>query len=581
MPFPERFLEELTQRNDIVEVVSNYVSLNKRSGSNLFGLCPFHSEKTPSFSVNREKQIYHCFGCGKGGSVINFIMEEENLSFPDAVRFLAKRSGMTVPEDDADQAAAGRRQRILELNRDAARFYYRNLSLPCGAAAVEYINKRGISPELVKRFGLGAAADEWGNLTDAMRRAGYTAEELLTAGLSKRGKNGGLYDTFRNRLMFPVIDVRGSVLAFSGRLLSGEDGPKYLNSPDTPVFSKSRCLFGLNLAKKTKLGTLILVEGNVDVVSLHQAGFDCAVASLGTSLTPEQARLMTRYTDNVVICYDGDGAGQKAAQRAIPILDKAGLKVKVLKITGAKDPDEFIKTKGPEAFKLLLEKSENHIEYRLEAVRQKYDLETDDGRIGFLRESSELLAALPGSVEREVYAGRAASYCGVSTEAMKTEVERARKRYASQAKKKNARDNIRPAVTVAADGRSTKYENVYSAAAEEGIIALIMADPELIKTCDISGADFTAPFLGRVFDMVRTRYESGEPISVTSMAQELEQTEMSRLVSVCDKPVDLGSAGDALADYIKKIRDEKLKANMRSDLQSLSESMRGTKGFKG
>ncbi len=581
MAIPERFLEELAARNDIVEVVSNYVSLTKRSGNNLFGLCPFHSEKTPSFSVNREKQIYHCFGCGKGGGVVNFIMEEENLSFPDAVHFLADRVGMTVPEDDTDREVAGRRQRILELNREAARFYYGNLSREVGKPALDYIARRGISPEMVRRFGLGAAADEWSLLTDEMRSRGYTAEELLTAGLSKRGKKGGLYDTFRNRLMFPVIDVRGSVLAFSGRLLSGEDGPKYLNSPDTPVFSKSRCLFGLNLAKKTKRGTLILVEGNVDVVSLHQAGFDCAVASLGTSLTPEQARLMTRYTDNVVICYDGDGAGQKAAQRAIPLLDRAGLKVKVVTVTGAKDPDEFIKTKGPDAFQLLLDRGENHIEYRLEAVKAKYDLESSDGRVGFLKDAAQLLAAIPNSVEREVYAGRAAQLCGVSTEAMKSEVERERKRYSSQAKKKADRDSLRPTVSIKADGRSTKYENLASAAAEEGVIALLMADPQLMESCDLKEEEFSSAFLGRVYGEIRRRFLAGEPISVVVLSQSLEREEMDRLVAICDRPQDLGTAAQCLADYIKKIREEAIKARMRSDLRSLGESMLETKGFKG
>ena len=581
MAIPERFLEELTARNDIVEVVSAYVPLTKRSGNNLFGLCPFHSERTPSFSVNQEKQIYHCFGCGKGGGVINFIMEEENLSFPDAVHFLADRVGMIVPEEDSDKEIAGRRQRILELNKDAARYYFKNLSLPAGQEAVDYIRRRGISPEMVRRFGLGAAPDDWSRLTDEMRKQGYTAEELLSAGLSKRGKNGGLYDTFRNRLVFPVLDVRGSVLAFSGRILSGEDGPKYLNSPDTPVFSKSRCLFALNLAKKSKRGMLILVEGNVDVVSLHQAGFDCAVASLGTSLTPEQARLMTRYTENVVICYDGDAAGKKAAQRAIPILDKAGLKVKVVTVTGAKDPDEFIKSRGADAFSILIERSENHIEYRLEAVRSKYDLETDDGRIGYLQEAARLLASLPGAVEREVYAGRAAEACGVSTDAMKAEVERERRRYTAQAKRKRERDSLRPAVSVQADGRSTRYENVYSAAAEEGVIALILADPALLEECDLQREEFSSDFLGRLYSMLRERYERGESLSVNALSQELDQSEMSRLVTVSDRPPDPGNASRAMADYIKKIRDERLKAQMRSDLRTLGESLRGTKGFTG
>ena len=306
MAFPERFLDELTERNDIVDVVSQYVRLTKKSGANLFGLCPFHSEKTPSFSVAPDKQIYHCFGCGKGGGVINFIMEIENLSFPDAVAFLARRANMPLPEE-AQSEDTSRRARLLELNRDAARFFHDMLKSPQGAPAQDYVRRRAISPAMVTRFGLGFAPDSWESLANAMRRKGYSDQEMFEAGLVKHGKSGGVYDAFRNRLMFPVIDVRGSVIGFSGRIL-GDGEPKYLNSPETPVFSKSHNLFGLNLAKKSKNGYIILVEGNIDVVSLHQAGFDGAVASLGTSLTPEQARLISRYTNEVVLCYDSDEA---------------------------------------------------------------------------------------------------------------------------------------------------------------------------------------------------------------------------------------------------------------------------------
>ena len=337
MAFPERFLDELTERNDIVDVVSQYVRLTKKSGANLFGLCPFHSEKTPSFSVAPDKQIYHCFGCGKGGGVINFIMEIENLSFPDAVAFLARRANMPLPEE-AQSEDTSRRARFLQLNRDAARFFHETLKSPQGAPAQDYIRRRAISPAMVTRFGLGFAPDSWDSLANAMRKKGYGDQELFEAGLVKHGKSGGVYDAFRNRLMFPVIDVRGSVIGFSGRIL-GDGEPKYLNSPETPVFSKSHNLFGLNLAKKSKNGYIILVEGNIDVVSLHQAGFDGAVASLGTSLTGEQARLISRYTNEVILCYDSDEAGRKAASRAIGILEKLDLKVRVLQVPGAKDPD--------------------------------------------------------------------------------------------------------------------------------------------------------------------------------------------------------------------------------------------------
>ncbi|MBQ8974122.1 MAG: DNA primase, partial [Oscillospiraceae bacterium] len=302
MAFSESFLDELIARNDIVDVVGGYVQLTKRSGSNMFGLCPFHNEKTPSFSVSRDKQIYHCFGCGKGGGVINFIMEIEGLSFREAVEFLARRCGIQVPEDDVSPEVRGKRQRLLELNRAAARFFYENLSKPEGQVALEYINKREISKAMVKRFGLGYAPDSWNDFITALTKTVFTKLELIDASLA-REKNGSVYDYFRSRLMFPVIDVRGSVIGFSGRII-GDGEPKYLNSTDTPVFNKGRNLFALNLAKKSKAGMLILAEGNVDVVSLHQAGFDCAVAALGTALTKEQIKLMSRYTDNVVLAYD-------------------------------------------------------------------------------------------------------------------------------------------------------------------------------------------------------------------------------------------------------------------------------------
>ncbi len=581
MPFPERFLEELTAKNDIVDVVSGYVHLTKRSGSNLFGLCPFHSEKTPSFSVSQEKQIYHCFGCGKGGGVISFIMEIENLSFQDAVRFLAQRSGMTVPEEGEQSGDRGRRSRMLELNKDAARFFFETLSKPEGAAAVQYIAKRGISAKMARTFGLGCAPDSWNALTDAMVKKGYSAADLLDAGLVKRGRSGGVYDTFRNRLMFPVIDVRGSVIGFSGRIL-GDGEPKYLNSPDTLVFSKSRNLFALNLAKKSKQGRLILVEGNIDVVSLHQAGFDCAVASLGTSLTPEQARLMARYTKNVVVSYDSDTAGVKAAQRAIGILDKAGLAVKVLHVPGAKDPDEFIKANGPDAFDILIERSENQVEYRLMLVKAKYDLETDEGRVGFLQEATALIARLGSAVEREVYGARVAETAGVSAEAVKNEVERAMRRQDAADKKKFERDTVRAADAFQPTAREIRYDNVRSAAAEEGVLRLLLLDPGLEPlTESLTPEDFTSEFLGRAFEALRARHRDGLPISLDLLAQSFSSTEISRLTELMAKPENLAAGEQTMADYIEKIKTERLKTDKESGLLEMSRRYREKKGYGG
>lgn len=579
MAIPESFLEELAARNDIADVVSGYVHLTKRTGANQFGLCPFHSEKSPSFSVNTERQIYHCFGCGKGGSVINFIMEIENLSFPDAVRFLAQRVGLEVPDDRPDENR-GRRSRMLELNRDAARFFHSCLMADTGAGAA-YVKKRGITAAYVKNFGLGLAPDSWSALTDAMQRKGYTRAELVDAGLARTGKSGGVYDYFRNRLMFPVIDVRGSVIGFSGRIL--DDGePKYLNSPDTLVYSKAHSLFGLNLAKKSKSGYIILAEGNIDVVSLHQAGFDSAVASLGTSLTPDQARLLARYTNQIVIAYDADAAGQKAAQRAIGILQPLDIKVKVLRIPGAKDPDELIRSQGPDAFRKLIERSDNQIEYRLQLVLEKYDLGSDEGRVGYLKEAAGLIASLPGSVEREIYGARCAERAGVSADAFALEVGRARKRLTGAAKKQRDREILAVSRRAQPKDRALRFENVKSAVAEEGVINLLCRFPELFSQTELTGASFSSQALGRLYDGILARSRSGRPVSLAAMEGEFSPEELSLLADILQADtVQAAQAAQALRDYIQTIQSEHDKLGGVADLNQFAENLKRTKGYGG
>ena len=579
MAFPESFLEELSARSDIVDVVSGYVQLTRRSGTNQFGLCPFHSEKTPSFSVNSEKQIYHCFGCGKGGGVINFIMEVENLSFPDAVQFLARRAGMEVPEDSRDENR-GRRARMLDLNRDAARFFYEQLISPAGKPAQDYVRSRGITG-MVKPFGLGFAPDSWNALTDAMRAKGYTQPELVAAGLARTGKNGGIYDYYRNRLMFPVIDVRGSVIGFSGRIL-GDGEPKYLNSPDTLVYSKSNSLFALNLAKKSKSGYILLAEGNIDVVSLHQAGFDSAVASLGTSLTAEQARLMARYTNQVVIAYDNDGAGKKAAQRAISILQPLDIKVKVLQIPGAKDPDEFIQAKGPEAFRNLIERSGNQVEYRLEQVAEQFDLSSDEGRVGYLKEAARLIASLPGSVEREIYGMRAAEKAGVSQAAFEGEVARVRKRNTSAARKQQYREDTAPLRAAQPKSRELRYDNIRSAMAERGVINLLYRFPEQFENLSLTGKNFTSPALGSLYNALQERIRAGRPMSLAVLGEQFSQDELALLADILNHDeIPPTAAGDAMGDYIRKIQQEKEKSTGQLDLAGYAEKLKQTKGYGG
>jgi DNA primase len=512
-------------------------------------------------------------------------MEIERLGYPDAVHLLAKRAGLTVPDEKTSRETQSRRARILELNRDAARFFYSMLGTPQGEAALRYIAKRGISKAMVKRFGLGAAPDSWSALCDAMMKLGYTSQELLDAGLVKQSRkdHAGMYDTFRNRLMFPVIDVRGSVIGFSGRLL-GDGEPKYLNSPETPVFEKSRNLFALNLAKKSKMGMLILAEGNIDVVALHQAGFDGAVASLGTALTEDQVRLMSRYTHDVVIAYDMDEAGKKAAQRAIGMLERAGLNVRVLRMTDAKDPDEFLTKFGRDAFALLIERSEYHIDYRLNAIKQKHDLTADEGRLGYLGEATDLLSVLENAVEREIYAAKVAETARVSQDAVKNEIKKAYKRRKAAEKKRQEARDLSVAAAFQPGDRTIRYENVYSAAAEEGVIRLLVLDGELlevIETLDFSGDEFTSPFLRKVFEIVLKRRQEGLDVSPASILAALENAEASRFSVIVQKPESLSSGAKAMRDYIEKIRNERLKQNAREDPLAVLMKYRSDSGCGG
>ena len=579
MPFPENFIQELTERSDIVDVVGSYVSLGKRSGANLFGLCPFHNERTPSFAVNPAGQFYHCFGCGKGGGVINFIMEIENLSYPDAVAFLAKRAGMQMPEDSFDRDAR-KRSRLLAANRDAARWFYEQLSTPEGKRCTDYMAGRRISPPVAKRFGLGFAPERGGAFLAAMRQKGYSDWELSDADLIRRSDHG-FYCTFRDRLMFPIIDVRGNVIGFSGRTL-GDAGAKYLNSKDTLVFNKGRNLFALNLAKKSKAGYIILSEGNIDIVALHQAGFDSAVASLGTSLTPEQARLISRYTNEVIIAYDNDGAGIKASQRAIGILERLDLKVRVLRMTGAKDPDEYIRTRGADAFRNLLEGSEDQVDYRLGTVTAKYDLNQDDQKVAFLKEATALLATLPGAVEREVYAIRVAGQAGVGQDAVIREVERRRKQLLRKAARSEEQELNRPERMAQPADKQLRYRNPVSAAAEEGVIRLLYLEPSLVRENDLpDAAMFSSEALGRIYTILRQKIEEGSAISVSALSGALSQEEMNLLVNILQKPEVLSSGRRALQDYIARIREQhELEAGgSEMDLNALRDRLRERKGY--
>lgn len=584
MAFPASFIDEIVARNPIEDVVGQYVNL-RRSGGNMFGLCPFHGEKTASFSVAPDKGIYYCFGCHKGGGVINFQMEVEGLSYPDAVRALAKRAGLQVPEDEQYQSRYRQQERLWALHKEAARFFYAQLHAPVGKKALEYALGRGMTKSILTTFGVGYAPDSWDDLIRAMKAKGYTHEELVESGLVtvSQKDNKKIFDRFRDRLMFPIIDVRGNVIAFGGRIIKNDsDAAKYLNSPETLIFNKRKNLFGLNLAKKSKQGFLILVEGNIDVVALHQYGFDNAIASLGTSLTEEQAALMTRYADQIVLIYDGDNAGQNATKRAIPILEKAGLQVKVLQIQDAKDPDEFLKKFGADKFKLLLEGSSNRVEYQLNAIAKKYDIHNDDQKVKYLQESADLIASLSSAVQREVYGARVAEYAKISAEAMKLEITRAWKRRQNREKKKQERIDLSPAQNLQPKSRTIRYENIKSAMAEETVVAMVLRDPTLFdRAKELKPGYFSSGLLGRVYQQLKQRHAQALEVSA-AVLEDLTSEEMSHIVSIMQRqqgPVN----EQAFIDCAKIICAEHQASSVSTedDLLALQNRLKERKGIKG
>ena len=590
MAFPQSFLDEVIARNDILDVVSSYVHLTKKGG-NYFGLCPFHNEKTGSFSVSPDKQIFYCFGCKKGGGVINFIMEEENLSFPDAVRFLAKRAGLEVPEENGDRESSRLRQRVLSLNRDAARFYYEMLHRPEGAAVGEYLERRKISRKVAMDFGLGASLDAWDALITAMTEKGYTKAELLAAGLAVQNSRGRLYDKFRNRLMFPVIDVRGDIVGFGGRVLDKSE-PKYMNTPETITYSKRRILYGIHLAKKTKRPNFIICEGNIDVITLHQAGFDNAVASMGTALTTEQTRLLSRYTKELVLCYDNDNAGRTATEKAIDLLNNSEFTVKVLNIPNRmengkpvkQDVDDFIKNRGAAAFERLLSGSENHIEYQMEAVAAKYDLGDDEQRVAYAEEISALIAGLDNAVEREIYTGRAAEKAGISREALQLEVQRAAKRRLGRERRERQRKEMNPAAALQPQDRTKRYTDIHSAMAEEGVIRLLLLDSGLAASClQLMPEEFSSPLLGKIYGALLTCYQENRPLQVSSLAGLLESGEMNHLTTILQRPESIANGPQAMADYIAVIQTafRKRQGLDQDPLLAARDKFKNKKGYGG
>ncbi len=577
MAFSPAFLEELNNRNPIEDVVGQYVSLT-RKGNNLFGLCPFHGEKTASFSVAPDKGIYYCFGCHKGGGAVNFIMEAESLSYPDAVRFLAKRAGMDVPEDPAENSQYKKKERLWNLCKDAARFFHQQLKTPAAAEVWDYIRKRGLSPSTVTRFGLGFAPNQWTGLMDAMTAKGYEKADLLEAGLVlKHKEKGTFYDRFRNRLMFPIIDVRGNVIGFGGRVMD-DSTPKYLNSPETLIFNKRRNLFAMNVVKKTKSDCIILTEGYMDAIALHQYGFDCAVASLGTSLTQEHADLLSKYTDQVVLTYDGDAAGQNATQRAIPMLEKTGLKVRILRMQGAKDPDEFLKKFGADRFKLLLEGCEDQAQYRLLSLQKQFDLSVTEQKVEFAAKAAELISSFPSAVQRELYGIRAAEMAGLTAEVMSLEIKKAYKRRRAIEQKAQEKRNLEVAASRRPKAKEIVYENMRSAMAEETVIRMLQKDPSLYQRVrGLKEADFSVPMFGKIFSTWEEHWREDMPLSPGGLSDILSPLEMGHLCWILQN--NEGSLSEvAFDDCVRLIREEGIKSD---DLLAMQARMKQKKGYGG
>lgn len=573
MPFPDSFLQELKLRSDITEIASSYVNL-KRHGRNMVGLCPFHGEKTPSFNIYTENGSFYCFGCGAGGDVITFIMKIENLDYVEAVKFLAQRAGMEMPENTYDDSLSKLRMRIYEANREAARFFHATLLSQRGQSGLNYLRGRALSDRTIRHFGLGFADDDWNSLCNHLKNKGFSEYEIYSANLAFKRKNGnGIYDRFVNRVMFPIIDLRGNVIAFGGRIMTDEK-PKYLNTSDTPVFKKSENLFSLNNAKSSGTRTLILCEGYMDVIALNQAGFTNAVATLGTALTNEQAVLMKRYADEVIICYDADGAGQKATARAIDILRNAGLPIKILTVPSGKDPDEFIRSKGengPAAFKLLIEKCGNDIEYRLMKLKENYNLNTTDGKVAFLNEAVKIVATIESPIERDVFASKLCAELEIDKNAFLEQI--------SKVKRRDRRENIKKEtrqIQAKLNGQSDKinrehYKKPRSSSAEEALLVYLINNPDYANSISerVTPDKFSNSLIKRYYEYVLSKIKSGyEPL--TSVSSDFNSDEVSYLYKLISTTIPAASTREAVEEYINVINEEsnKLTSDKLADMSA-------------
>ena len=552
MALPEGFLQELRDNNEIVSVIENYVEL-KRSGSTYSCRCPFHSERTPSFHVYPNTQSYYCFGCGAGGDVITFIRTIENLDYIEAVRFLAQRSGMAMPEDRDDDSAK-KRKRLYEMNREAGKFFHKQLFSPEGADGWNYITGRQLTEHTIRHFGIGYAVNDYHKLHYYMRNLGFSEDELIDGSLLVRNNNR-VYDKFVNRVMFPIFDTRGNIIAFGGRALASDAPAKYLNSAETYVFQKRDNLFALNYAKNSKADYFILCEGYMDVISMHQAGFDSAVATLGTAITPTQARLIGRMgKSEVILSYDSDGPGQKAASRGINLLSEAGVKARVLQMTGAKDPDEYIKKFGAEAFAHLIESSGGAIDYEMGKLTAGLDLNKEEDRASYLKKVVVFLAQIHNSLERAVYISKAAETARVPSEtvsfAVKSEISRQKKK----SDREQYRELISPRVKDKINPESAKLPREEKA--ERGILCFAFHNQDKLPSVRKKLTDgFATEFNRRVFEFMEEKNNSGTVFTGSMFNEGFSTEEVGRIYGILNDFSQFAHSGEVAEDYIKVLNE--------------------------
>lgn len=578
MYYSEDIIEEVRVKNDIVEVVSGYVKLQKRGGRH-WGLCPFHNEKSPSFSVNESLQVYHCFGCGAGGNVYTFLMNYESYTFPEAVKMLAERAGIQLPDaDDTQIRQESRRARLLAVNREAAKFFYYQLRSPQGEIGYRYLRARELSDETIRRFGLGFAGKNGAMAVKYLREKGFEDELIQEAGLASHSEKYGLTSQFWNRVMYPIQDINNRVIGFGGRVM-GDGEPKYLNSPETPVFDKRRNLYGLNYARRARSSNIILCEGYMDVIAMHQAGFTQAVASLGTAFTPEQAALLKRYTDSVLLAYDSDEAGVKAALRGIGILREAGVTGKVINMQPYKDPDEFMKALGREAFEERISQAENSFFFEIRMLESGFNMADPEEKTKFHREIARKLCGFPEEVERENYLQAVADkyYIGV---------ENLRKLVLSYAAQTGlARPAERPRTRVS--GKKDPEENAKKA--QRMLVTWIADKPELYERIKkyISAQDFTVDLYRRVAERLFGELEQGifNPAGIISMfMDENEQREAAALFSARLPELQGGAEREkAFRDILLSVKKNSYEyhvAGMGADVNALARAIEGKKALE-